>query len=73
MTTHILPSNISIEIGILLVSIKIVWMIHSQGKYNHFVFWILNSIEYRINDISKKLCAIEKDIHAIDLKEPVKL
>lgn len=66
MTTHFLPTYISIEIGVLLVSIKIVWMIHSQGKYNHFVFWILNSIEFRINDIAKKVRAIEKSIEAIE-------
>ena len=62
ITTHWLPENISIEFSILLVSIKIVWMIHSQHKYNHFVFWILNTIEYRINDVSKKVAALEKTI-----------
>jgi hypothetical protein len=54
-----LPALFSIEIGLLLVSIKIIWMIHKQMKVEHFQFWILNSIEYRINDISKKLTKIE--------------
>ncbi len=53
LTTHFLPRLISLELGVLLVSIKIVFMIHSQQKVNHFQFWILNSIEYRMNDISK--------------------
>ena len=55
ITTKFLPAYISLEISVLLVSIKIVWMIHSQHRYNHFVFWILNTLEFRINDMSKQL------------------
>ncbi len=55
-----LPPLFSIEIGILLVSIKIIWMIHQQAKVNHFEFWILNSIEFRLNDISNQLTNILK-------------
>ncbi|MFA6715671.1 MAG: hypothetical protein WCS27_09860 [Victivallaceae bacterium] len=46
---------LSIEIGVLLVSVKIIWMIHKQTKVEHFQFWILNSIEFRLNAIAKKL------------------
>lgn len=66
ITTHWLPSFISLEISVLLVSIKIVWMIHSQHKFNHFQFWILNSIEYRMNQITSKMKKIEKDISLIE-------
>ena len=59
LTTHFLPRLISLELGVLLVSIKIVFMIHSQQKVNHFEFWILNSIEYRMNDISKMVRKME--------------
>jgi len=55
-----LPPLFSIEIGILLVSMKIIWMIHQQSKVNHFEFWILNSIEYRLNDISNRLAKFLK-------------
>lgn len=57
-----LPPLFSIEIGLLLVSIKIIWMIHKQMKIEHFQFWILNSIEFRINDISKRLITVERSI-----------
>ena len=57
-----LPPLFSLEIGLLLVSIKIIWMIHKQTKVEHFQFWILNSIEFRVNDISKKIKNIEKYI-----------
>ena len=65
ITTHWLPSFISLEISLLLISIKIVWMIHSQHKFNHFQFWILNSIEYRMNQVASKMKKIEKEISSI--------
>ncbi len=68
LTTHWLPSYISLEVSVLLVSIKIVWMIHSQYKFNHFQFWILNSIEYRMNGITGKMKIMEKNIAEISKK-----
>ena len=64
LTTEYLPHLISLELGVLLVSIKIIFMIHSQQKVNHFQFWILNSIEYRMNDISKMVRKMNR--HLID-------
>ena len=58
--TNWLPTYISLEISVLLVSIKIVWMIHSQQKYQHFVFWILNSIEFRENEMARHFRYIER-------------
>lgn len=55
-----LPPLFSLEIGILLVSVKIIWMMHKQARVEHFQFWILNSIEFRLNDIAKRLTSIEK-------------
>ena len=69
ITTHWLPEFISLEISVLLVSIKIVWMIHSQHKYNHFIFWILNTIEYRVNDVGKRVREIEKLMNEMEEKE----
>ncbi|MCD6333955.1 MAG: hypothetical protein DRP97_05975 [Candidatus Latescibacterota bacterium] len=54
-----LPPLFSVEIGVFLVSIKIIWMIHKQTKVEHFQFWILNSIEFRLNDVSKRMRGIE--------------
>ena len=63
ITTKFLPAYISLEISVLLVSMKIVWMIHSQHKYNHFVFWILNTLEFRVNDMAKRIRSIEKSVN----------
>ena len=49
----------SIELGVLLVSVKIIWMIHKQTRVEHFQFWILNSIEFRLNDMAKRMTQIE--------------
>ena len=68
ITTKFLPAYISLEISVLLVSIKIVWMIHAQHRYNHFVFWILNTIEFRVNDLSKQVKKISARIETIDDK-----
>ena len=57
-----LPEMFSLEIAILLVSVKIIWMIHIQTKVEHFQFWILNSIEFRLNDIAKRIRTIEAQI-----------
>ena len=62
LTTHFLPTYVSLEVSVLLVSIKIVWMIHSQHKFNHFQFWILNTLEFRVNDMTKRVRKIEKKI-----------
>ncbi len=53
------PFQVSLEIGVLLISLKIIWMIQRQTKVDHFQFWILNSIEFRLNDIAKRIRAIE--------------
>ena len=67
MTTHFLPTLISLEIGLLLISVKIILLIQSMLKQNHFEFWILNTIEYRINDLNKRVIRMEKDLRQ-DLK-----
>ena len=55
-----LPPSLLLEVAVLLVSVKIIWMIHRQGKVDHFQFWILNSIEFQMNMITRRLAALEK-------------
>ena len=59
-----LPPLFSIEIGVLLVSIKIIWMINRQSKVDHFQFWILNSIEFRINNLSRQINELQSLIES---------
>lgn len=57
-----LPQMFSLELAVLLVSVKIIWMIHKGSKVEHFQFWVLNSIEFRLNDLSKHIREIEKKL-----------
>jgi len=54
-----LPPHIWLEIAVLLVSLKIIWMIHTQTKVDHFQFWILSSIEFQINMLSRRMTDLE--------------
>jgi len=58
-----LPPLFSLELGVLLVSVKIIWMIHKQTKVEHFQFWILNSIEFRLNELGRRLRTIEDSLN----------
>jgi hypothetical protein len=57
-------TEFSLVIAILLVSMKIIWMMHKSTKVEHFQFWILNSIEFRLNDVAKQLRNLEKTVTA---------
>ncbi len=61
-----LPQMFSLELAVLLVSVKIIWMIHKGTKVEHFQFWVLNSIEFRLNDLSKHVREIEKKLSNSD-------
>lgn len=65
ITAKILPSMISIELSVFLVSVKIVWMMHQQHRYNHFVFWILNTIEFRVNQVNGAVVKMQKSLETV--------
>ena len=60
-----LPYYFSLQISLFLVSLKIIWMINKQIKVEHFQFWILNSIDFRLNEVSKQVRTIEKFIDGL--------
>ncbi|MFC1467519.1 hypothetical protein ACFLQY_02340 [Verrucomicrobiota bacterium] len=55
-----IPPLFSIAVGVLLVSIKIIMMIHKMTKVDHFQFWILNSIEFRVDQVNSRMRKLEK-------------
>jgi hypothetical protein len=40
-----------IELATIALSLKIIYLIHCQMRVNHFKFWILSAIEWRINEL----------------------
>jgi hypothetical protein len=67
-----IPPFVLLEIAIFLLSLKIVWMIHLQMKLHHFQFWILNSLDFQVNDLSRRLRALESPPAAVAGKRRVK-
>lgn len=56
------PPMFSIEVAVMLVSVKLLWMVHGQTKVEHFQFWILNSIEFRLNELSHDINKIQNQL-----------
>lgn len=44
-----------IEIGVALISVKIIYLLHTNARQMHFMFWVLSSLEWRLNEIDKEL------------------
>ncbi len=68
----LIPTELSLGIAVLLVSIKIIWMMHKATKVEHFQFWILNSIEFRLNDVAKQLRSLERTVEKYHTEESEK-
>jgi len=49
-----------IELAMVALSIKIIYLIHCQMRINHFKFWILSSLEWRLNEIMKLIKQMKK-------------
>jgi hypothetical protein len=50
-----------IELATIALSIKIIYLIHSQMRINHFQFWILSSLEWRLNELMRRVKDKKKD------------
>jgi len=53
---------IMIELATVTLSIKIIYLIHAQMRVAHFEFWILSSLEWRVNEIMKQLRLLKKQV-----------
>ena len=49
-----------IELTMVMLSVKIIYMKHIQMRVNHFKFWILSAIEWRINEMTVQLKQLNK-------------
>lgn len=53
---------IMIEVATVTVSVKILYLMHAQMRVAHFEFWILSSLEWRINEVMKQVRQLRKDL-----------
>lgn len=44
-----------IEVGIILISVKIMWLLHTYARQMHFMFWVLSGLEWRLNEIVEEI------------------
>ena len=51
-----------VELTTVLLSAKIIYMIHIQMRVNHFKFWILSAIEWRINEMMAEIKYLKKQL-----------
>jgi hypothetical protein len=50
-----------IELATITLSAKIIYLIHCQMRINHFEFWILSSLEWRLTELMKHIKKLKKD------------
>lgn len=53
---------VMIELATVTLSIKIIYLIHAQMRVAHFEFWILSSLEWRVNEVMKQLRQLKKQV-----------
>ena len=58
--------ELTMYLAILLGIIKIIWMLYETKKSSHFQFWILNSVEVRINEMAGKLTKKERRLRELE-------
>ncbi len=72
LVTGVFLGEISLTTTLLLIAIlgifKTIWMLQQSSKSMHFQFWILNSLEIRINGIDCKLKRLEKLLENENIK-----
>lgn len=54
------PKNLPLEVAILLVSIKLIFVVTQNARLNHSQFWMLSTIEWRLNEIAKRLGKMDR-------------
>ncbi len=50
---------LTLEIVTLLGIFKVIWMFYEFQRASHFQFWILNSLEFKLNEIERRVKRIE--------------
>ncbi len=65
---------LSLELGVLLVSLKIIWLMKIQNNYNHFMFMLMHASESRQNLMLQRLDELATKLGAAAkvLKKPAK-
>ena len=63
--------TLTLLIAVLVALFKLIWMIYEAQKTNHFQFWILSTLEYRINEVDKRIKKVEKLVRPVDEEKKI--
>jgi hypothetical protein len=55
-----IPHIFALDIGLLLISIKIIYSLTQQARVNHYQFWILTTLEWRLHDINSEIKKLKR-------------
>ncbi|MCD6418911.1 hypothetical protein J7M00_09045 [bacterium] len=47
--------TIALDVAVLLISLKLIYLMHSQARVNHYQFWILTAIEMKTTIMMEQL------------------
>ncbi len=53
---------LTLEVAILLVSLKLALILTQNAKMSHFQFWMLSTIEWRLTKLTQDLAKLKKDL-----------
>ncbi|MCD6594068.1 hypothetical protein J7L68_00105 [bacterium] len=60
-----LVGTVALDFAILLISLKLIYLMHSQARVNHYQFWILTAIEMKttmlLEQMQKSSIEYDKD------------
>lgn len=51
-----------VELTMVMLSVKIIYLMHTQMRVNHFKFWILSAIEWRISEMMVQIKQLKKEL-----------
>ena len=62
--------TIALDVAVLLISLKLIYLMHSQARVNHYQFWILTAIEMKttimmeqLQKFSEKIGEVQNENH----------
>lgn len=58
--------TILMELAVAAVSFKLIYLMHSQARVNHFQLWILSSLEWRLNEVVKEIDKVKEAAGAVE-------
>ncbi len=57
LVTHGRLQWAALELAVAAISVKLVFLIHNQARVSHFQLWILSSLEWQLNELTKTIKA----------------